>query len=81
MPTIGKDGTRSEESREEKNGALPSIELSCVAIVAEYRGHAFSSADIANGGRVPSNVIQSVFHRQLRVRFQYFRFRATVIPH
>ena len=55
--------------------------MSRVAIVAEYSGHAFSSTDIADGGRVPSDVIQSVFHSEFRIRFQYFRLGTVVIPH
>lgn len=72
-------GVRSKRGR--KRDTVPSIELSRVAVVAEYRGHALRSADIADRRRVPSDVIQGVFHRELRVGFQYFRLGSAVISH
>lgn len=74
-------GTEKTKDEMEKNAIVPSVELSRVAIVAEYRGHAFSAADIADGGRVPPNIIHSVFHGEFRIRFQYFRLGAVVVPH
>lgn len=60
---------------------VPSIELPGVAVVAEYRGHALRAADVTDRRRVPPNIIQGVFHRQLRVRLQYLGLGAAVVSH
>lgn len=59
--------------------SAPSIELSGIAVITEYRRHAFGAANVTDGGSVSSYVIQRILHRQLRVSFQNLRLGAAAV--
>lgn len=61
--------------------SAPSIELSGIAVITEYRRHTFGATNVADSGGVSSYVIQRILHRQLRVSFQNLRLGAAVISH
>lgn len=68
-------------SSEQRGNSAPSIELSGIAVIAEYRRHTFGAANVADSRGISSYVIQGVFHRQLRVSFQNLRLGAAMISH
>lgn len=61
--------------------SAPSIELPGIAVITEYRRHAFGAANVADGGGISSYVIKRILHRQLRVSFQNLRLGAAMIFH